>query len=144
MRVSTHISREMKEYFAKYNLSGLVNKLLEEVSLMSLPDMTEPKECEVFLDIHSDIYFALRRNFGARSKLISLGKILEYAYKGDILSSGLYDDFRKDTKKICNSYLVKARNSLLSAENLAPNNTQKETISAIVGMIDALSKNRRN
>lgn len=88
MRVTFNINREVADYFKDCNLDHLVHNLLDHYDIENLPQMspsTDRVQREV--TVTHPLYITLYKAFGPRSKKVSLGRLLEFAYNMDILTS---------------------------------------------------------
>ena len=90
MKVRIKISRDIKKYFDQYgSLSYCVNRLLRSmddvwVGYPIKACLEDDKSiCWTTVDINSSVYDALREMYGTRSTVISVSRLLSYAYSVD-------------------------------------------------------------
>lgn len=122
MIVNANISRDVFEYYKGYDLSQVVNALLEMYDFTNLPQCapkTDPgqrKECKI--NVSNEYYISLYNTLGARSKKLSLGRLLEFGCNMDILSHSRFHTMRVEQRQDnpVHSLLDRAYRALLMAQ----------------------------
>ena len=86
MLISVNLSKQVYEYFKGYDLSQVTDKLLDMYDFTSLPPITGERYKEVRINVTNELYLDLYERYGARSKKVSLSRLLEFAYTMDVLA----------------------------------------------------------
>lgn len=86
MIVNVNMSKEVFDYYKDYNLSDVVNTLLEQYDFTILPQTSGIRDVERKVNVTDPVYIALYNAVGPRSKKISLGRLLEFGYNMDVLA----------------------------------------------------------
>lgn len=127
MIVSANLSQEVYHYFKDYNLSDVANALLAKYDFTCLPPTSGKRYKEIRVNITDPVYISLYGTVGPHSKKVSLGRLFEFAYYMDVLSS---PDFSVEPTKNEDSpvpqLLNKAYRALLEAQQYTDNLIIKE------------------
>lgn len=86
MIVSANVSREVYDYFKGYDINNVVNTLLEMYDITHLPPITGEREKELRVNVENEMYLSLYKTLGPRSKMVSIGRLLSFAYEMRVLS----------------------------------------------------------
>lgn len=92
--VVANMSREVYEYYKEYDLSRVVNTLMEMYDFTNLPAITGPREVERKITVTNEMYISLYKSLGARSKKLSIGRLLEFGYNMDVLALPRFEEMR--------------------------------------------------
>jgi len=125
MIVSVNMSQEVYDYFKKYDLSDVANNLLEQYDFTCLPEMSGKREKEVRVNITNPVYIQLYNTVGPRSKKVSLGRLFEFGYSMDILST-LDIKPTEDIDNPLPALMEKAYRALLEAQKYTDDPNIKE------------------
>lgn len=98
MLVTVNMSREVYEYYKNYDLSQIVDTLLDMYDFTSLPPTCGKREVQRTVDIENEAYIALYNAVGPRSKKCSLGRLLEFGYTMDVLDMPRFERLRVNAK----------------------------------------------
>lgn len=129
MIVSVNMSREIYEYYKDYDLSKVVDTLLEMFDFTMLPATQGKREVERRINVSNPAYIAMYRSVGPRSKKVSLGRVLSYGYELDVLSMSRFDELRRTVTDYDNptySCLYNAYKHLLEAGKYDKSETLRE------------------
>lgn len=91
MIVNVNMSRAVYEYFKNYDLSQVVNTLLEMYDFTNLPQVLGKRDVERKVNVSNETYISLYETLGPRNKKVSLGRLLEFAYNMDVLALPRFD-----------------------------------------------------
>lgn len=120
MIVAVNMSKEVNDYFKGYNLDQVVDTLLDIYDFTTLPQISGKREVERKVNVSNELYINLYNTLGPRSKKVSLGRLLEFAYNMDVLRLPRFEDMRKSTvpnqHNPVPSLLNKAYRTLLDAQ----------------------------
>ena len=118
MLVSVNMSREVYEYYKGYDLSTVVDTLLEIYDITNLPPMVGKREVERRVNVSNPMYIEMYNRLGARNKKVSLGRLLEFAYNMQVLSLSRFDKMKIDVKpdNPTHSLVDRAYRALLQAQ----------------------------
>lgn len=136
MIVTVNMSKEVWTYFKDYLLDDLINCLLEQYDFTNLPAMTPTERkntVERKVNVVDPIYIQLYQAVGPRSKKVSLGRLLEFAYGMDVLSNPLFKV--KPIDRGANpapSLIDKAYKILLDAKRYDPDNRELRLIVELI------------
>lgn len=98
MLVTVNMSREVYNYFKEYDLSQVVDTLLDMYDFTTLPPLTGKPEVQRSVDVENEAYVTLYNTVGPRSKKCSLGRLLEFGYTMDVLAMPRFEKLRVNTK----------------------------------------------
>ena len=123
--VTVNLSREVAEYFKNYDLSKVIDLLLDMFDFTNLPACSLPRYTYKKVAITNSTYISLYNTLGPKNKMVSLGRLLEYAYNIDVLSLPRFEQFMQKQEdntmqKAFTSALYKAYRALLDAQQFAP------------------------
>ncbi len=119
MIVNVNMSREVYNYFKKYDLSKVADALLEMYDFTNLPQRAGKREVERKLNVSNEAYIQLYNTLGPRSKKISLGRLFEFAYNMDVLTHPRFENMRAQDQVDDNptlSLIDRAYRALLTAQ----------------------------
>ena len=117
MIVVANMSKDVYEYFKEYDMSDVANTLLDMFDFTNLPATSGERYKEVRLDIKNEYYISLYQKVGARSKLVSLARLFEYAYNIDVLSLDRFKIFKVEAQDFPEVlYLHRAYKALKDAQ----------------------------
>ena len=123
--VTVNLSREVAEYFKNYDLSKVIDLLLDMFDFTNLPACNLPRYTYKKVAITNSTYISLYNTLGPKNKMVSLGRLLEYAYNIDVLSLPRFEQFMQKQEdntmqKAFTSALYKAYRALLDAQQFVP------------------------
>ena len=128
MLVSVNMSREVYEYYKGYDLSTVVDTLLEIYAITNLPPMVGKREVERRVNVSNPMYIEMYNRLGASNKKVSLGRLLEFAYNMQVLSLSRFDKMKIDVKpdNPTHSLVDRAYRALLQAQKYDTSNELRE------------------
>lgn len=97
MRVAVNMSRDTYEYFKDCDLSALADALLETYDITTLPPISGKREVERVVNVSNPHYISLYNTVGARSKLVSLGRLFSFAHEMDVLNTPTFSIYERET-----------------------------------------------
>lgn len=86
MLINANLSKEVYEYYKGYDLSQVVDKLLDMYDFMNVPAPAGERYKEVKINVDNPVYLETYKMVGPRSKKVSLGRLLTFGYTMDVLS----------------------------------------------------------
>lgn len=117
MIVNVNMSIEVYSYFKGYDMSALVDTLLDMYDFTCLPPTSGVRDKEVKVNVNNETYISMYNLFGSRSKKVSLGRLFEFAFQMDVLALPRFKVFeiiKEDVPTF--SLLDKAYKALLTAQ----------------------------
>lgn len=113
MKICANVPKEVAEYYKNYDLNKVIDILLEQYDITTLPavDKVEKgKRVQLILDITNEEYIATYNFYGPRSTKISLARLLDFGYNMLVLDNPVFDNTKTqcDKKQNLNSNIVKA------------------------------------
>lgn len=143
MLVSVNLSKEVYEYFREYDLSQVVDKLLEMYDFTNLPPITGTRYKEVKVNITNTVYIETYNMLGARSKKVSLGRLFEFAYNMDVLALPRFQAMRDITlEDPTDGLLQRAYKALLDARKYDESSELKDITQLVRAYISYRKKLR--
>lgn len=133
MKVCANVPKEVAEYYQNYDLNKVVDILLEQYDITTLPavDKVEKgKRVQLILDITNEEYIATYNFYGPRSTKISLARLLDFGYNMLVLDNIKFDDAKvqSNRKQNLDSNIVKALEYLNMEYALYKNDIIKQVI----------------
>ena len=118
MIVNVNMSKEVYEYYKAYDLSQVVNTLMDMYDFTNLPAVTGRREVERQVNVTNEMFLSLYETLGPRSKKLSIGRLLEFGYNTDVLAMPRFEQMRANTvvSDPTKSLLIRAYKALLSAQ----------------------------
>jgi hypothetical protein len=111
------MSNEVYNYYKGHDLSKVVDALLEMYDFTNLPQRIGPREKECKINVSNEYYISLYETLGARSKKLSLGRLLEFGYNMDVLSLPRFETMKvEQTSDPTYTLIDRAYRALLSAQ----------------------------
>lgn len=141
MIVSVNMSREVYDYYQGYDLSKIVDTLLEMFDFTMLPAVQGKREVERRINVSNPAYISLYKAVGPRSKKVSLGRLLAYGYELDVLTIPRFDELRKTVDDYDNptrTCVKRAYKSLLEAMQHDRSETLKNITNIVYKYLEAL------
>lgn len=127
MIVAVNMSKEVFEYYDQYgNWDELVNKLLELYDITMMPPVKGERYTQRKVNVTNENYIALYEQLGAKNKMLSLARLLEFGFECDVLSTSMfknmtYKSVNTDSMKVI-EYLKNALSELSQAKRFAIGN----------------------
>lgn len=120
MLVSANVSKEVYRYYYGHDLDLVVDTLLEMFDMSNLPERTGERYKELRINVSNENYLEAYMHYGAKSKKVSLARLLEFGMKSDVLSMERFNLMRRVVEKVSKknpvySQLSKAYKALLMA-----------------------------
>jgi len=116
MKITFNVTQEVYDYFSCYDMTQLVDNLLDIYDFTTLPEASPNKTKQVRCEVHNLTYIAMYNAVGPRSKKVSLARLLEFAFNMDICNN---PDFTllpiKDKHNPVKALITKAYNLLVEA-----------------------------
>lgn len=136
MVINVMISEEVYTYFAPYDLSKITDLLIDMYEIETLPQIATPTTKQVRLDITNPLYILLYNTFGPRSKKVSIGRLLDFAYNLDILSlkpelATFTREYSEPTPITADTHIAKAIEHLVKAMRIEPREIIKIVLEAL-------------
>lgn len=143
MLVSVNMSKEVNDYFSGHDLSKVIDTLLDMYDFTTLPQIHGKREIERRVNVSNELYINLYNTLGPRSKKVSLGRLLSFAYDMDVLRMPRFENMKATTTEHHDpvpGLLDKAYKILLEAKKYDNSNTLQK----IVEYVYAYKEVRRN
>lgn len=133
MLVSVNMSREVYEYYKDYDLSAVVDTMLEIFDITVLPPVVGRREVERQVNVSDPAYIDLYNTLGPRNKKVSLARLLEFGYNTQVLSYERFNNMKLDRKpdNPTHRLIDRAYRALLNAQKY-DNSVELKTITSLV------------
>lgn len=123
MKICASMSKNVNDYYTRHCKSQrewdlVINKLLEHYDVSSMPPVREDKYTQRMFNITNEDYLSLYYLFGARSKKVSLSRILQFGMDVDIFSFDEFANIKADDIPVNIQNLSKKKSLLKKALNL--------------------------
>lgn len=133
MKICANVPKEVAEYYQNYDLNKVIDILLEQYDITTLPavDKVEKgKRVQLILDVTNEEYIAIYNFYGPRSTKISLARLLDFGYNMLVLDNIKFDDAKvqSNRKQNLDSNIVKALEYLNMEYASYKNNIIKQVI----------------
>jgi hypothetical protein len=90
MIINANVTTEIAEYYKNYDISAVVDALLDMYDFTNLPQCTIKRDPsnrrELKINVTNTYYLSLYDSLGAHSRKLSLGRLLEFGYSMDVLA----------------------------------------------------------
>ena len=80
IEVTVNMSRDVADYFVNKNLTIVVDKLLGLYDFTNLPPLSQTTTIQRKVTVTNPLYISLYQSVGPQSKMVSLSRLLEFAY----------------------------------------------------------------
>lgn len=147
MRVAANMSKDVAEYYEGYNLDEIVNEMLCRYDITTLPSTSMRRggqRVERVIDVTNEDFIVMKEHMPSRTKLLSLGRLLEYGYNIDILTN---DDFmqhvslsQKEKKQVTYiEHIDKAISHIEKAVSLLPEDSKQiRVLEDVIEILDVV------
>lgn len=142
MTLTVNMSEDTYNYYKGYDLSNVIDILLDMYDITQLPDIekTEKLTKQVKVFVQNENYIAMRSVYGARSRRMSLARLLVFGKEMDVKQFGRFKELHAAKSQLSPetealSELKTAYKHLLMANSLTSSSVLKDFCEVLSGYI---------